>query len=553
MTLAAEHASRTEQSSGADKPLASTTRLKANFEQFASEVDKAEAHLKAGRLEEAALSVTLASAFATQKHCGVFASERIERILGAISKTLPDRAAVLPRVKDLKDARRILHVATELTTVGGLTRMLTRWINTDAARQNSVALTRYRGVLPQQLADAVARSGGEIHKLNTKPGSLFDWALNLRKLARGYDLVVMHIHCEDTIPVIAFGPSETLPPVLLLNHADHIFWIGPSVSHAVLNLREAAADITINRRGVAPERSLMLPTLIDPPSRKMSRKEARALLGIDEDSVVIISVARGAKYRPINGVTYASRFVEVLKANPKARLFVVGSGSPEDWKPAQDQVLGRIVGMPEQPDPSAYFEAADIYVDSYPFSSSTSLMEAAGYGLPLLTLFMAPDEARLVGINHLGLEGGLVQARTTVQWEETLNRLIRDPAFRTSQSEAATKAVAIAQPTEWLGWLERAYQQALALPTLPPLSAPMPGSPDTPRFGEPDCRHQDMYGSHTPLSEIAKDQVGAFSLPTRFKLWRRFRLDGNINGHSEAVRLLLPEWLKRRLKRSGQH
>ena len=149
MTLAAEHASRTEQNSGADKPLASTTRLKANFEQFASEVDKAEAHLKAGRLEEAALSVTLASAFATQKHCGVFASERIERMLGSISKTLPDRAAVLPRVKDLKDVRRILHVATELTTVGGLTRMLTRWINTDATRQNSVALTRYRGVLPQ--------------------------------------------------------------------------------------------------------------------------------------------------------------------------------------------------------------------------------------------------------------------------------------------------------------------------------------------------------------------------------------------------------------------
>jgi hypothetical protein len=553
MTLAAEHASRTEQSSGADKPLASTTRLKANFELFASEVDKAEAHLKAGRLEEAALSVTLASAFATQKHCGVFASERIERILGAISKTLPDRAAALPRVKDLKDARRILHVATELTTVGGLTRMLTRWINTDATRQNSVALTRYRGVLPQQLADAVARSGGEIHKLNTNPGSLLDWALSLRKLARGYDLVVMHIHCEDTIPVIAFGPSETLPPVLLLNHADHIFWIGPSVSHAVLNLREAAADITINRRGVAPERSLMLPTLIDPPSRKMNRKEARALLGIDEDSVVMISVARGAKYRPINGVTYASRFVEVLKANPKARLFVVGSGSPEDWKPAQDQVPGRIIGLPEQPDPSAYFEAADIYVDSYPFSSSTSLMEAAGYGLPLLTLFMAPDEARLVGINHLGLEGGLVQARTTLQWEETLTRLIRDPAFRTSQSEAATKAVAIAQPTEWLGWLERAYQQALALPPLPPLTGPMPGHPDTPRFGEPDCRHQDMYGSHTPLSEIAKDQVGAFSLPTRFKLWRQFRRDGNIKGRGEAVRLLLPEWLKRRLKRSGQH
>lgn len=553
MTLAAEHASLAQQDTGASKSFASLARLKSNFAFFAGEVDKAEAHLKAGRLDDAALAVTLASAFATQKHSGVFASERVERILRTISDTLPDNAAALPRVKDLKQVRRVLHVATELTVVGGLTRMLTRWINTDAARENSLALTRFRGMFPKQLGDAVARSGGEVHRLNTRIGSVRDWALALRKLARGFDLVVMHIHCEDTVPVIAFGPSETLPPVLLLNHADHIFWIGPSVSHAVLNLREAAADITVNRRGVVPERSLMLPTLIDPPSRKMSREEARAKLGVDADAVVMISVARGAKYRPINGVTYASRFVDVLKANPKARLFVVGSGSPDDWKPAQEQVPGRITGLPEQPDPSAYFEAADVYVDSYPFSSSTSLMEAAGYGLPLLTLFMAPDEARLVGINHLGLEGGLVQARTTQQWEETLTRMIRDPAFRKTQSEAATRAVAIAQPTEWLNWLERAYQQALDLPPLPPLAAPMPGNPDTPRFGEPDIRHEDMYGSHTPLDEIAKDHAGAFALSTRIRLVVDLQSQGKVNGARQALRLLIPEWLKRRLKRTAQH
>lgn len=553
MNLAAEHASRIDQQPAADTHSASTARLKANFSRFNSEVEKSEAHLKAGRLEEAALAAALASALATQKHCGVFGSERLERVLRTISETLPDRASALPRVKAGKDLRRILHVATELTAVGGLTRMMTRWINTDASRQNSVALTRFRGVFPDQLSEAVSRSGGQVYKLNTQAGSFFDWALRLRRIARGYDLVVMHINCEDTIPVLAFGPAETLPPVLMLNHADHIFWLGPSVSHAVLNLREAAADITVNRRGVAAQRSLMLPTLIDPPTRKMSRKEARAKLGIDEDAVVLVSVARGAKYRPINGVTYASRFVGVLKANPKARLFVVGSGSPEDWKSSQDEVPGRIVGLPEQPDPSAYFEAADVYVDSYPFSSSTSLMEAAGYGLPLLTLFMAPDEARLVGINHLGLDGGVVQAHSTGQWEETLTRLIRDPAFRETQSHAATRAVAIAQPAGWREWLERAFQQALDLPPLPPLSAPMPGDIDTPRFGEPDCRHEDMYGSHTPLTEIAKDQMGVLSFPTRFRMWGQLRREGAIKGAGETIRLLMPEWLKRRLKRPAQH
>jgi len=523
-------------------------RLSANYARFAGEVAHAEATLRAGRLEEAALSASLAAAFATQKHCGVFASERLERVLEAISRSLPDSCGDFVRVSEAANVRRVLHVATELTAVGGLTRMLTRWIRTDAGRQNSVVLTRNRGVFPEPLAAAITKSGGRRFLLNTQPGSAFGWALRLRRLARGYDLIVLHIHCEDTLPIIAFGPARTLPPVLMLNHADHLFWLGSSISHAVLNLREAASDITINRRGVAPERSLMLPTLIDAPSRQMNRSQARAALEIDQDSTVLLSVARGAKYRPINGVTYASRFVSILRDNPRARLFVVGSGAPADWKAAQDQVPGQIIGLPEQPDPRAYFEAADIYVDSYPFSSSTSLMEAAGYGLPLLSLFTAPDEARLVGINHLGLIGGLLQARSDPEWEDTLRRLIASPDLREAQSRAARQAVAVAQPEQWRGWLERAYQQALDLPPVDPLSGPMPHRPDEARYGEPDCRHEDMYGSHTPLTDIAKDQMGAFSALTRLRLLGGHLRRGEIGSPVEAIRLLAPEWLKRRLK-----
>lgn len=523
-------------------------RLSANYARFACEVAHAEARLRAGRLEEAALSASLAAAFATQKHCGVFASERLERVLGEISRSLPDRCGEFRRVSKASDVRRVLHVATELTAVGGLTRMLTRWIRTDASRQNSVVLTRNRGLFPEPLAAAITESGGRRFLLNTRPGSAFGWALRLRRLARLHDLVVLHIHCEDALPVIAFGPARSLPPVLMLNHADHLFWLGSGISHAVLNLREAASDITINRRGVAPERSLMLPTLIDPPSRQMDRSQARTALGIDQDSTVLLSVARGAKYRPMNGVTYASRFVSILRDNPRARLFVVGSGAPADWTAAQDQVPGQIIGLPEQPDPRAYFEAADIYVDSYPFSSSTSLMEAAGYGLPLLSLFTAPDEARLVGINHLGLIGGVLQARSEAEWEDTLRRLIASPDLREAQSRTALQAVAIAQPEQWRGWLEHAYQQALDLPPSDPLSGPMPQRPDEARYGEPDCRHEDMYGSHTPLTDIAKDQMGAFSALTRLRLLGGHLRRGEISSPIEAARLLAPEWLKRRLK-----
>ncbi|MFN3875643.1 MAG: aldehyde dehydrogenase family protein, partial [Flavobacteriales bacterium] len=46
----------------------------------------------------------------------------------------------------------------------------------------------------------------------------------------------------------------------------------------------------------------------------------------------------------------------------------------------------------------------DIYVDSYPFVSSTSMMEAAGLGVPLVSRFYGPREARIFAINHPGID-----------------------------------------------------------------------------------------------------------------------------------------------------
>jgi hypothetical protein len=523
-------------------------RIEANHKRFADEIGLANQHLAAGRLDEAVFHAHLAAAIAAHTHCGVFASTQLERLIHAVSSAIPGDGEVFVRKRSAAEIARVLHVGTELVPVGGLTRMISRWIDADAKRVNSLAVTRQRHAIPAHLLGAVERSGGRVHRLNTEAGSQFDWVKQLRKIGREHDLIVLHIHCEDLIPLIAFANGERFPPVLLLNHADHLFWLGPSVCHAVLSLREAAHDIVVNRRGVATERSLYLPTLVDQPLRRLSRQQARAALNVGNDEVLIISVARGAKYRTVDGIPYASRFVNALKANPKARVVVVGAGMPDDWRPAAEETGGRIAGLPEHPDVATYFEAADIYVDSYPFSSSTSLMEAAGYELPLLTLYTLSHEARLFGINHLGLIGGPITALSTDEWETALGRLIREPDWRREIAANALKAVQCAQPPEWLDWLEAAYQRACELPPVPtPPPAPKIDI-DTPRTGEPDWRHEAIYGSPHPISAIALDYMGALPLDARLRVWNAFRKSGDIRGLAASVRLLLPEWLKRRLK-----
>ena len=532
--------------SGSERTGAS--RLEKNFATFQRFVEEAEKHLLDGRREEAAMSASVAAWYAAKKHPGVFASARLETVLNTIGKSLPDSNPVNSTNNPGK-VQRILHVTTELPPVGGLTRLVSRWIETDSDRQHSLLLTRYREELPDYLSDAVHRRGGKIHKLNRTPGSILNWAKRLREMAREYDLLVLNIHTEDIIPLIAFSGVSGLPPIAFLNHADHLFWLGPSVCSSVLSLREAAADISINRRGVPNERSLLLPTLVDIPVRKMDRAEARASLGIAEDEVVLISVARAPKYRPINDKTYADRFVEILRSNPNAKLYVVGSGMPSGWEEAQKATNGAIVGLAETPDPSRYFEAADIYVDSYPFSSSTSLMEAAGYGLPLVTLFLAPDEARLVGINHLGLIGGIHQARTEEEWEAEIVRLVQDADYRAERSQQATDAVRIAQPTDWRNWLEKAYQDTLDLPPVPPDGVTLRDGPDQLHLGEPDLRHEDMYGSEADIDDYIRDFTGMLPIGARIRTITRLNKEGAIHSPLQAVKLLAPEWLKSRLRR----
>jgi len=531
----------------ADQP--AIARIRTNHGRFSGEMDKAEAHLAAGQVDEALLHAHLAANVAAHGHCGIFGSTRLERLIHTVAASIPHKTAQpFKRKKRAEDIHKVLHVATKVVAVGGLTRMISRWMDADPGRLNSFLVTRQRHEIPSHLQEAVARSGGTIHRLNTRVGTQLDWVKQLREIAQDYDLIILHIHCEDLIPLVAFAQAEKFPPVLLLNHADHLFWAGPSVSHAVLSLREAAHDITVNRRGVPVDRSLYLPTLVD-ASRRQTREHAREALQIDADTQLIISVARGAKYRTIDGVPYADRFIDVVKANPRARVMVIGSGMPADWARANAETSGRIIGLPEQTDIARYFEAADIYVDSYPFSSSTSMMEAACYGLPLLTLFTLPDEARLLGINHLGLIGGVIQARTTTDWEAQLTRLIRDQDWRNARGADAIKNVGCTLPKEWHEWLEAAYQRSL---DLPPLSSP-PTAPafdiDSARVGEPDWRHEEIYGSKIDLADLTKEYIGAMSFPARMRVWKTLKRAGQIGGLKASLRLLLPEWLKGRLKR----
>src|SRR5262249_13626191 len=133
-----------------------------------------------------------------------------------------------------KDARRkVLHVATWVQSVGGHTKLIANWIAHDPDSCHSLLITRGSSSqreepIPPWLREAVSDNGGCLVEL--PPGGLLSKALSLRAVVQqDVDMVVMHHHPDDVVPVVAFATGRC-PPVAILNQAHHVFWLGSSVA-----------------------------------------------------------------------------------------------------------------------------------------------------------------------------------------------------------------------------------------------------------------------------------------------------------------------------------
>ncbi|MEQ1781156.1 MAG: glycosyl transferase family 1 [Hyphomonadaceae bacterium] len=518
----------------------------ARFAEFNAAVAKAQSFHKRGKLELASVHAGIAAMIATSPHAGFYVSPRLERMLVDIGRRTAKPTTY--RRQQSKPIRHVLHVVSEVLPVGGLTNMLTRWIAEDSTRTHSIAAIHHRGELPASTREAVAKTGGTIHRINQTPGFQTAWAEELRELARRHDAVVLSIYGQDPVAIMAFAEPNKLPPIMYLNHGDHLFWLGASIADVVMNMREEAQTLSIARRTIEPKRNIVVPTMVSPAVRTRSREDAKRELGMAPDTILLMSAARGMKYRTVNGVTFAAPHVGLLKKHPKAQLLVVGAGERPDWQADCAAVEGRIQPLPETSDTRIYFEAADIYVDSFPFVSSTSMMEAAGLETPLVSRFYGEPEARIFAINHPGIDKPTLHGASEHEYVSHLDRLISYPALREAKGKEARDAVQhYHTPPSWLTFIERAYSLAEQLPPIDPSAHFAPGDVEVFSHGEPDRSMYEVFGLNreSPV-RMLRWYLGVMPVGDRFGTWLKILRAGAFNNAREAMRLLAPNWMVRR-------
>jgi glycosyltransferase involved in cell wall biosynthesis len=524
--------------------------IQQNFKEFRSLVAQAKKFMERGQYDAAAMYAEIAAFYAVGKHCGLFVSPELESVLSEIGqKVIPTSLSSGQSPSLRKSPKHILHVATSVMSIGGHSRMIWRWIQQDTERSHSLVLTRQGAAeIPHLLREAVNNSHGQIYVLNENIGDfeLIAQAKRLREIAATADLVILHICNFDVVPLIAFANKEQFPPILFLDHADHLFWLGASISDVVISLRESGMRLAQKRRGINPSQSVLLPIILESTQRRLSRAEAKRQLGIPEESILLLSVARAIKYKTIDGISFADAHVPLLEHYERAFLIIIGPGTTEDYSSAIKQTEGRIIVYPEREDTAVFYQAADIYVDSFPFISNTSLLEAGSYGVPLVSRFPYSDESTVLGADMPGLTGNLIRTRDLEEYRKTLLHLIEDKEFRLSLGEATRKKIV---ESHTAGFWQKSLQKVYTLTATKPREIVTTAPTDQMFIGEPDVFLHRIDGwDDAMVDSHIQACLPVLPIAHRLQLWRR-QIKKHGFGRKGRISLLLPYWLYWRLKK----
>ncbi|MFO1150489.1 MAG: glycosyltransferase [Alsobacter sp.] len=434
-------------------------------QQFERELDVATTSLERGRGEEAAVLVQMAAARAWYRHPGCFYSARAEALLAEIARGLSPP----PRRADGAGSRdAVLHVLTQAYPVGGHTRVVTRWIQADPGRRHIVALTQQAA---EPVPEAVRNSSAELHVLDRKDAGLFKIVARLQSLIEQADAVILHQHPFDVVPILALAAIAERPAVGLFNHADHVFWLGSSVTDLLIGFRDSGSRLAVARRGFTPDRVARLPLPL-PEAKPLpdgQRAEARARLGLSDRDEALLSVASGYKFSPLPGSDFCALHWPLLEQRQGLRLLVVGP-SPEApyWAEWNRRSGGRIRALGIHPDLAPFFAASDVYVDSAPFGSLTSLLEAAVMGLPVLSWRSREmaDAAEVLVSDDPALDPDLVCLTDPDAYRAVLAALLDAPEDRRRQGQEMAAAVRrVHTGAAWvaaLGQLHSRLEQAAA-------------------------------------------------------------------------------------------
>ena len=317
---------------------------------------------------------------------GFFYSREMEQLLSDIARSrLPSVSSPLDASGGLK---RFLHILTVAYERGGHTRAVSRWVDTCAQHApsecHSVLLSMQDDLpIPAWLIDSVRKGRGEIVDLPPEM-SWFERAAQMRSRSLEFDAIILHIHPDDPLPNIAFHDRPRL--VMFFNHADHLFSLGTGLAGVIADVRPVGHDLSVQFRSPDARKVTIPVPLVDDGPSQWSKGEARRKLGLPADALVALTIGEPYKFTSIFGYSFPAMVQAICKEDTRARVIAIGISGSEPFPGLQRLTGGQFTPVGFVRDRNTlelYYRAADIYLDSFPCTSITSVLDAARHGLPV--------------------------------------------------------------------------------------------------------------------------------------------------------------------------
>ena len=243
----------------------------------------------------------------------------------------------------------------------------------------------------------------------------------------------MRTSCKTLYTPHAFVTMNATLPVAKRYCYGVIERLLATVTDALICVSSAEYDHAISL-GIAPRRLRTIPNGLF-PLPDVDRSMVRSELGLHEEHAVIGFVGRLESQKAVDRLIAA--FAIVAKAQPSARLVIVGHGSTEQVLRQQAANLGisnRIVwtGSVNGARMMAAFDVfalSSIY-EAFPYV----FIEAALCGLPIVST----DVGGTTELVHTGKNGSVIAIGDVPRFAAALNALISDPTMR-SQFGAASR------------------------------------------------------------------------------------------------------------------
>lgn len=323
--------------------------------------------------------INMLSALASEMHPGRFVDLRLEKwALFIGDKIWRAQTTLSPKLPVCNVHRRVLHVASETYDVGGHTRLILNIVKGDSDSVHSLIVTRQdQCKVPLWLQIAVESTGGSVMSIAEKK-EVDKVAILQQKLTEGFDKVFYHVHPDDGASIAALAATPR-PQVMFVNHADHLFWLGSVLSDIVVCYRESALLFSLQRR--LAQRALLLPTALNFPCIDYDEREkARRELHIPLDKIVVLTVASSHKFKPDSKYNYFRVVETILNKNPNVLIKIIGVSEEDDLDNLNFKPHDRVELLGKMPEPQLYYKSSDIYLDSMPTASLTSIFEAMYFG-----------------------------------------------------------------------------------------------------------------------------------------------------------------------------